>query len=58
LRWGSSLYLHLNDLKEQLDIILEKADADKGYLNLKDIIVIEENSKTKYFVPLVKNNKK
>jgi len=49
---------NLNDLKEQLDIVPEIADADKGYSNLKDIKEIEENSETKCFVPLVKNNKK
>ena len=49
---------NLNDLKEQLDIVPEIADADKGYSNLKDIKEIEENSGTKCFVPPVKSSKK
>lgn len=49
---------NLGDLKEQLDIVPDKADADKGYSNLKDIKEIEENTSTKCFVPSVKNSKK
>ena len=49
---------NLEDLKEQLDIVPKKMDADKGYSNLKDIKEIEENSETKCFVPSVKISKK
>lgn len=49
---------NLTDLKEQLDIVPEIAMADAGYANLKDIKEIEENSKTKCFVPTPKNAKK
>lgn len=48
---------NLDDLKEQLDIVPETVEADKGYSNLRDIKEIEENSGTKCFVPSVQNSK-
>ena len=49
---------NLDDLKEQLDIVPQTVEADKGYGNVSDIKEIEENSDTKCFIPLQKNKKK
>lgn len=49
---------NLDNLKEQLDIVPETVEADKGYANTKEIKEIEEKSDTKCFIPLTENNKK
>lgn len=49
---------NLNKLDEQLDIVPEEIDADAGFVNYKDIKEIEENTKTKCYVPNLNNNKK
>ncbi|MCP4111746.1 MAG: transposase [Desulfobacteraceae bacterium] len=49
---------NLGNLKNQLDIIPDIAEADAGYANTKDIKEIEEKTKTKCYIPLPKNIKK
>ncbi len=48
---------NLDDLIEQLDIVPETVEADKGYANTKEIKEIEENSNTKCYVPIPENKK-
>ena len=54
----NQLLKNLGDLKEQLDIVPKLLNADTGYSNLKDIKEIEENTETKCYIPIPKNNKK
>ena len=49
---------NVDNLKEQLDIEPEIIEADKGFANLNEIKEIEENSKTKCYVPIPENKKK
>lgn len=49
---------NLDDLGQQLDIVPEIVQADKGYANTKQIKEIEENSVTKCYVPLPVSSKK
>lgn len=49
---------NIDNLKEQLDIVPETAVADTGYANTKEIKEIEENTKTKCYIPLQKSRKK
>jgi hypothetical protein len=42
---------NIDNLKEQLDLVPETAVADKGYANTKEIKEIEENTKTKCYIP-------
>lgn len=49
---------NLDDLAGQLDIVPETAEADTGYFNTNQIKEIEENTKTKCYIPSPKNSKK
>lgn len=49
---------NLDDLEQQLDIVPEIVQADKGFANTKQIKEIEENSVTKCYVPLPVSSKK
>ena len=54
----NELQNNLNHLKEQLDIVPQTVEADKGYANTKEIKEIEEKSDTQCFIPLTTSSKK
>jgi len=54
----NELKKNIDNLKEQLNIEPEIIEADKGYANINEIKEIEDNSKTKCYIPLPENKKK